>query len=676
MHDDAGSRVDHSSIVDLRPTGLYKQVEEFFTAIHAPGEGRVTDAADLAVAPNGATAAFTGTVFLDIAQAPVTRICFLTLGTAELQLCSSAAGNDRHARYSPNGEIVAFLSDRAESGAYQLYLADAAGKSPAAAPTLDGVVESLSWSPGGAQLLLGVAGFGADIAGAQGGATTVKKVGGLPTWVPTVDTGDAENLWRAAYLFELATQRYRRISPHGLNIWECAWLNARELIAIVSHSHGEGSWYESHLVVIEIDGAVRDLYRPIYQLGGPVASPDSRHVAVIEALCSDRLIVCGEVRLIELATGHVRRLDTAGVDVTQLTWRDNATLVFVGHRGLQTVLGEIDLATGAPKESWSSLQYTFGAWYPSIALLPQSGVLAVSESYAVPPEIVKIQGGRHQCVLSLATPRSTAADFNDADAEPVAWTASDGLELQGWLIRPRGPGPFPLVMDIHGGPVWACRNRWQGRLRGAKILADHGIASLYPNPRGSSGRGTAFAARVRGDMGGADTYDYLSAVDALVERGIADPERLGVTGISYGGYISAWLVTQDARFVAAAPISPVTNWYSQHRTSQIPYFDALFLDGKPSAPDGQYFARSPVMFADRVKTPVLQLTGALDQNTPPTQAIEFHRSLLAQGVRSVLATYPNAGHGIRGFPEVIDATTRYVGWFLEYFGPRETASTE
>jgi dipeptidyl aminopeptidase/acylaminoacyl peptidase len=676
MHDDAGSRVDHSSIVDLRPTGLYKQVEEFFTAIHAPGEGRVTDAADLAVAPNGATAAFTGTVFLDITQAPVTRICFLTLGTAELQLCSSAAGNDRHARYSPNGEIVAFLSDRAESGAYQLYLADAAGKSPAAAPTLDGVVESLSWSPGGAQLLLGVAGFGADIAGAQGGATTVKKVGGLPTWVPTVDTGDAENLWRAAYLFELATQRYRRISPHGLNIWECAWLNARELIAIVSHSHGEGSWYESHLVVIEIDGAVRDLYRPIYQLGGPVASPDSRHVAVIEALCSDRLIVCGEVRLIELATGHVRRLDTAGVDVTQLTWCDNATLVFVGHRGLQTVLGEIDLATGAPKESWSSLQYTFGAWYPSIALLPQSGVLAVSESYAVPPEIVKIQGGRHQCVLSLATPRSTAADFNDADAEPVAWTASDGLELQGWLIRPRGPGPFPLVMDIHGGPVWACRNRWQGRLRGAKILADHGIASLYPNPRGSSGRGTAFAARVRGDMGGADTYDYLSAVDALVERGIADPERLGVTGISYGGYISAWLVTQDARFVAAAPISPVTNWYSQHRTSQIPYFDALFLDGKPSAPDGQYFARSPVMFADRVKTPVLQLTGALDQNTPPTQAIEFHRSLLAQGVRSVLATYPNAGHGIRGFPEVIDATTRYVGWFLEYFGPRETASTE
>jgi len=222
-------------------------------------------------------------------------------------------------------------------------------------------------------------------------------------------------------------------------------------------------------------------------------------------------------------------------------------------------------------------------------------------------------------------------------------------------------------MDIHGGPVWQCRNRWQGRLRGAKLLADHGIASLFPNPRGSSGRGQDFARRVKGDMGGEDAHDYLTALDALVARGIADAARLGVTGISYGGFMSAWLVTQDPRFAAAVPISTVANWYSQHRTSQIPYFDALFLDGEPSALDGLFFARSPAFFAHKVRTPVLQLTGALDQNTPPTQALEFHRSLLEHGVRSVLVTYPTAGHGIRGFPEVIDATARYVGWFLEHF---------
>src|SRR6202000_2646301 len=116
------------------------------------------------------------------------------------------------------------------------------------------------------------------------------------------------------------------------------------------------------------------LYVPKYQLGLPVASADGKRVAVIEALCSDRLIVCGEVRLIDVSTGGVRALPTGGVDVTQLLWRDAKTLAYVGHRGLETVLGEIDIETETVTEFWSSLEYTFGAWYPSIALLPQGGV--------------------------------------------------------------------------------------------------------------------------------------------------------------------------------------------------------------------------------------------------------------------------------------------------------------
>jgi dipeptidyl aminopeptidase/acylaminoacyl peptidase len=660
--------VQNFSNADLRETQLYKTVETFFTEIHAPGEGQATDAADLTASPDGRHAAFAGTVFVNIARSPVTRICILALDTGEVRICASACGNDRLPKYSPNGQTLAFLSDRAESGVYQLFLADAAGKNEVAMPRIEGVIETLSWSPDGSRLLLGVAGFGADIAGAQGGATTVRKGDGLPSWSPSIDTGDADNLWRIAYAFDVATRGYRRISPKGLNIWEAQWLNDGTLIAVASDSHSEGSWYQSRLVSIDLDtGVQRDVYQPIYQLGGPVASADGRHIAVIEALCSDRLIVCGEVRLIDSATGSVLSLDTGGVDVTQLLWRGNSKLVFVGHRGLETVLGEIDVTDKTSSESWASLEYTFGVWYPSIALAQQGSVLAVAESYSVPPEIAKISHGEYRRLCSLATRRSAAPEFNQARIEPVSWKGRDGLLLEGWLVRPPGRGPFPLVMDIHGGPVWACRNRWQGRLRGAKVLADHGIASLYPNPRGSSGRGTEFAGLVRGDMGGADTGDYLSAIDALVERGIADPQRLGVTGISYGGFISAWLITQDSRFAAAVPISPVSNWYSQHRTSQIPYFDALFLDGKPSAAQGLYFDRSPVMFADRVKCPVLQLTGALDQNTPPTQALEFHRSLLEQSVRSVLATYPSSGHGIRGFPEVIDATTRYVGWFLHHF---------
>jgi dipeptidyl aminopeptidase/acylaminoacyl peptidase len=660
--------VQNFNDADLRETPLYKAVETFFTDIHAPGEGRATDAADLSVRSDGRVAAFTGTVFVTMARAPVTRICVLDLQSAELQIRASAFGNDRLPKYSPDGRVLAFLSDRAEGGVYQLFLADALGEHAVAMPPVEGVIESLSWSPDGSQLLLGVAGFGADIAGAQGGATTVKKGSTLPPWSPSIDSGDADNLWRTAYAFDVISQRYRRLTPKGLNIWEAAWLNDHAIIAVASDSHSEGSWYESRLVSLDFNtGEQREVYKPQYQLGLPVASADGKSIAVIEALCSDRLIVCGEVRLIESLTGKVQALDTGGVDVTQLLWRDNGTLAYVGHRGLETVLGAIDIASNTASESWSSLEYTFGAWYPSVALAPQDGVLAVSEGYAVAPEIAKISDRGYQRLRSLASPRSAAAEFNQAHIEPFSWKGRDGLLLEGWLVKPPGPGPFPLVMDVHGGPVWACRNRWQGRLRGAKVLADHGVASLYPNPRGSSGRGTQFAGLVRGDMGGADTGDYLSAMDALVERRIADPAKLGITGISYGGFISAWLITQDKRFAAAVPISPVTNWFSQHRTSQIPYFDALFLDGKPSAAEGLFYSRSPAMFAERVNCPVLQLTGALDQNTPPTQALEFHRSLLEHGAKSVLATYPGSGHGIRGFPEVIDATTRYVGWFLHYF---------
>jgi dipeptidyl aminopeptidase/acylaminoacyl peptidase len=156
----------------------------------------------------------------------------------------------------------------------------------------------------------------------------------------------------------------------------------------------------------------------------------------------------------------------------------------------------------------------------------------------------------------------------------------------------------------------------------------------------------------------------------LVARGIAAPERLGTMGISYGGFMSAWIITQDQRFAAAVATSPATNWYSQHRTSQIGFFDEYFLNGSAYEPGGLFFARSPVMFARNVKTPTLSLAGARDQNTPPTQALEFHRSLRENGVESALALYPHGVHGLMTFPEHMDATTRTIGWLLQHLGER------
>jgi dipeptidyl aminopeptidase/acylaminoacyl peptidase len=171
-------------------------------------------------------------------------------------------------------------------------------------------------------------------------------------------------------------------------------------------------------------------------------------------------------------------------------------------------------------------------------------------------------------------------------------------------------------------------------------------------------------------MGGADARDILAGIDTIVERGLADPERIGVTGGSYGGFMSCWLPAIDGRFKASVAVSPVTDWYSQHFNSNIGHWDTDFLRDRPERPGGEYHARSPVLAAPRVTTPTLLSAGLRDRCTPPGQAIEFYRALRARGVPTEVVVYPHEGHGVRNLPAAIDLATRTVAWFERYMPPR------
>src|SRR5262249_14620143 len=160
----------------------------------------------------------------------------------------------------------------------------------------------------------------------------------------------------------------------------------------------------------------------------------------------------------------------------------------------------------------------------------------------------------------------------------------------------------PVLMNIHGGPVWQWRPAWLGRGSAALLmLLKRGYAIFYPNPRGSTGRGQEFARRVVGDMGGAEATDNLSGLDEVVKRGLADPRRLAVTGGSHGGFMTSWLVGQDTRFAAAISVCPVINWVSEQLVSNIPDFVPISLADHYTNAGGNYFKCSPVMHAHKVK---------------------------------------------------------------------------
>lgn len=649
---------------DIRQSIAFQAVEGFYEDLFAPGVGHVHAVEEAVPASGGTHCYITGTAFQESLPAgPSQRLYRVDLASGELEDLFHCPG--RLPRPAPMASLLACVLKR-EGGVETLCIANAEG-TVQFEQTAEGLIEQLAWSPDGGSLLLVIAGEGADLAGYQGGYALATEAEG-PDWLPAVDGDDDSGLWRSLWVLRVGEPGLRRVSRHGVNVWEAAWMGDQAAVAICSDDHGEGSWYGATLRRLAIeDGAEQELFRPADQIGLPVGSPDGRRAAFVEAVASDRGILCGRVKVADLE-GRVRPMDTGDVEVTSLTWRSDDLIHCAGQAGFDTVVGDIALDDGRLNPAWISREMTCGNWYPWAQPLSDGRSLVATEAYTVAPALAIIDGGRLSIVKSFEAPRAGAAMRDRGSMEPLEWTAPDGLTIQGWLVRPEGEGGFPLVLDIHGGPVWASRNRWMGRGRATPLLVGQGCAVLYPNPRGSSTRGQDFAARVRGDMGGADADDLIAAVDHLVHSGFADVDRLACTGTSYGGFMSCWLATKDNRFAAAAPISPVTNWFSQHRTSQIPHFDMQFLDGSVCTGDGLFFQRSPVMFAHQVRTPCLIMAGALDRNTPPSQALEFHQSVREAGVESVLATYPHDGHSLRGYPAYIDSAARIILWFTDKLG--------
>ena len=292
-----------------------------------------------------------------------------------------------------------------------------------------------------------------------------------------------------------------QLSPDGLNCWEATWCGPGQVAAITSQDPREDAWYDAVLTLLDVDGpGNRELFRSKSQLALPAGSPDGRHVAVVEAICSDRGVVAGDVVLVDVATGTSTALDTRNTDVTRLQWIDPTQAGYVGQRRLASVAGIIDVTSGQVRELFTTGRACGGASrYPDGVFTASGAVLTIQESYDVPPQVVCSATGQPDLVLaSVAHAGTTYLTAVAGQAQPISWTAPDGLEIEGILCTPPGEGPHPLVVNIHGGPVWAFRETWGMTYTWVPLLVSRGYAVLSPNPRGSAGRGQDFARRVVG----------------------------------------------------------------------------------------------------------------------------------------------------------------------------------
>jgi dipeptidyl aminopeptidase/acylaminoacyl peptidase len=668
---------------DLRESSEYAAVAEYLQRLHEPAFGGPHRVTDLVATADASRVVVTGSVYDELEGLPRTALYEVRDGA--LHALTSGSGSAKAARLSPDGSSLAFLSDRAKAEVFQLYLLEDGQLGEARpAPAVAGTIEYLAWSPDGTQILLGVAGLGAEMADAQGSGTAGSGESGLPSWYPEVEAGTPEDAWRSLWLYHAASGEVTRISPEILNVWEAAWSGPGHVLAITSEQPGEDDWYSAVLSRLDIStGEVAELLRSDVQLGLPAGTPDGSKAAVVEAACSDRWVVAGELMVLDLAAGTRCAVDTAGTDVTAVQWIDGTRVGYFGQRHLDSVAGTADAGQGPlpetiiAKDVVTSPQSWASWFYPGGAFTSDGRVVVVRDDYDTPQQVAIVGGGVDQVGVDQVGVDQVLASLYHAGTEyirsvagsaaTISWSAPDGTAIEGILCTPAGDGPFPLVLDVHGGPIGAYQRSWMMGSYAVPLLVSRGYAVLLPNPRGSSGRGQEFAAAVVGDMGGADTYDYLSGIDAMIERGIADPARIGTMGVSYGGFMSAWLVTQDQRFKAAVAGSPVTEWYSFTFTTNIPRWGLWFLDdADPEEAGNQVHTRSPVMHASKARTPTLLTAGAKDRCTPVGQAREFYQALIGHGVDSELVVYPEEGHGVRQFPAVTDYLTRLVSWFERY----------
>ena len=474
----------------------------------------------------------------------------------------------------------------------------------------------------------------------------------------------------------IANDTVTQLTPANLHAYEFDWSpDSKRLAYVAANPPGENNWWVAQLYVqkaetsatpqsiltpTEISGSLHNL-----QIAVPRWSPDGKQIAFIGGLMSDQGATGGDIYLIPSTGGEPHDL-TPGrpASVAFIHWLSPKVIGLAEHVGGSTHITSIHAETGSDDKS-VDITFPETIWanelVMSVSTSKTKNVALVRTSFEKAPEV---WGGPIEHLRQIT-------HLNDdlkplwGTSENIDWT-NEGFKVQGWLLYPANYDPakkYPLLVYIHGGPSAAVTPRWPSAGYGGVPFSALGYFVFMPNPRGSFGQGEKFTQANIKDFGYGDLRDTLAGMDFLEKKFPIDKSREGITGWSYGGFMTMFSVTQTTRFKAAVAGAGISDWKSYYGENSIDQWMIPFF-GKSVYDDPAVYAKSSAInFIKKVKTPTLLVVGDRDGECPAPQSFEFWHALRAQGIKTQLVVYPEEGHHFVDSNHRRDVLERALNWF-------------
>jgi dipeptidyl aminopeptidase/acylaminoacyl peptidase len=623
----------------------------------------------VAISPDGATVAWSvrthqGTqIYLSDVANPDPSTDKTVSPTSGATNCSSS-----EPKWSPNGESLAFVSDCAvktdQSGQDQVFVWSKTTGESKQLTHLVGGIDSLAWSRDGKSI-----GFlFVENATRSAGALAAMK-----PWSGVIGE-DGVEIQRVGVV-QVETGAFAQVTPESLHVYEFSWSpDSKSMAFVAANPPGENNWWVAQLYTEELGSAAPKSILDTTKIAGPLHglqiavprwSPNGKQIAFIGGLMSDQGATGGDLYLIPSTGGEPKDVTPGRVgSVVFLGWAGPEVIAIAEQVGGSSHLAAIDLASGIDIPQASvTFPETIGAggMEMSVSISHERTIALIRSSFEKAPEVWA--GPIHE--LKQITHLNDALKPAWGKTENVEWT-NDGFKVQGWLLYPANYDPakkYPLLVSVHGGPSSAVTPRWPGVGYGGVPFSALGYFVFMPNPRGSYGQGEKFTQANIKDFGYGDLRDILSGMDVIEKRLPIDKNREGLTGWSYGGFMTMFGVTQTTRFKAAVAGAGISDWKSYYGENSIDQWMVPFF-GKTVYDDADVYAKSSAIeYIKNVKTPTLVVVGDRDGECPAPQSFEFWHALRAEGVKTQLVVYPNEGHGFRDPAHRRDVLERALYWF-------------